>query len=102
MKIRRFNENEDFDITDDDTNWTDIFIEHTASGKRWKEIFGEEFDKHKFLSRSDATTIVKRAIIETILKCLHSVGDKMSDSERHKLMKHLHDAENMDISALGM
>lgn len=49
-------------MADDNDTWKDIFVRQVASGSRFKSIFKDEFDRHKFLDRSDAVWLCKLRI----------------------------------------
>jgi len=41
--------------------WKDIFIRQIGSGRFWKNLLNNDFDNRKFLDRSDAVYICKKA-----------------------------------------
>lgn len=41
--------------------WKDIFRKQVSSGKFWKNLFKDNFDKTQFIERSDAVYICKKA-----------------------------------------
>ena len=41
--------------------WKDIFIRQIGSGRFWKNLLNNDFDDRKFLDRSDAVYICKKA-----------------------------------------
>jgi hypothetical protein len=43
--------------------WKDRFRKQVDCGKYWKNLYQEDFDKHKFLERSDAESICKRGLM---------------------------------------
>ncbi len=58
--IRKFNEEIDDDRIISEL-WKNKFRDKSSSGRYWKELFGEEFENHKFLDSSDAVSICKMA-----------------------------------------
>ena len=82
--------------------WKDIFCRQVSTGRYWKNLFKDEFDKHKFIDRSDAVVICKKSqsdVFETIINKLDGRIDNSILSEiKQMLVEHL----DSDNSSLGM
>ncbi len=82
-------------------NWKDIFRNQVASGKYWKH--SHDFDKKRFLERSDAVHICKKAqseVYEDVIEHLIDMGgnSRIIEELETRLEKHW----TQDNSALGM
>ena len=82
--------------------WKDIFCRQVSTGKYWKNLFKDEFDKHKFIDRSDVVVICEKSqsdVFETIINKLDGRVDNSILSEiKQMLVEHL----DSDNSSLGM
>jgi hypothetical protein len=67
--IRKFNEGREDKIRSE--IWAHIFVRKSSSGRYWKELFGDDFDKQRFVDRSDALTIIKTAQRDTYTNVLN-------------------------------
>ena len=88
----------------DKETWKEVFCRQVSTGKFWKNLFKDEFDKHQFLDRSDAVYIGKKAqadIYEAIIA-------KLDNNEYNDIFAELkqeladHWKVSSDDSALGM
>ena len=89
-------------MSDKVENWKDIFKRQLGSGKYWNELFKEDFDGQKFLDRSDAVYICKKAQADTYKSIIDKIKGDVDDDIIEKLEKDLEDLWNTDDSALGI
>lgn len=99
--FKNFKINESSSIKED--SWKDVFIRQTASGRYWKNLFKEDFEKHKFLDRSDAVWICKKSQSDGYDNIIELLDDQVDEKIIDKIKK-LRDElwEDQDDSALGM
>lgn len=88
-------------MADDNDTWKDIFVRQVASGSRFKSIFKDEFDRHKFLDRSDAVWLCKKAQAEAYESVIEDLQGKVDDSIIKDLEAKIDQLWKTDISALG-
>lgn len=72
----------------DEITWQELFKKQTDSGRFWKNLHKEEFDKEKFLMRSDAHYICYKAQSD-ILKnlSLQLIAQGVTDEIIEKIKK---------------
>ena len=85
-----------------DKTWKDSFREQTDSGKYWKELFKTEFESHKFLDRSDAVYICKKAQSDAYYNVIEKLKSEVDNSIIEKIEEIITNLWNEDDSALGM
>ena len=83
--------------------WKDIFVRQIGSGRFWKNLLQEDFDIRRFLDRSDAVYICKKAQSDAYDKvidilCKDIINKDMIISIR--ILKE--ELWNNDDSSLGM
>lgn len=112
--IRSFNEHqENLNISDvisgqtkiiqeSDESWKDIFKIQVGSGKYWKKLFKDEFERHQFLDRSDAVYICKKAQADAYENVINKLQGKIDDNLLNEIKQILNDMWNSDDSLLGM
>lgn len=78
---------------DDDRTWKETFENQTDNGKFWKNLHKENFDKERFLMRSDVHHIVHKAQSDILKQVAKEIKDKslMSVDE---IINHLKQTEN--------
>ena len=112
--IKRFNESEEnLNISDvrssqtkiiqeSDESWKNIFTRQVSSGKYWKNLFKDEFDRHQFLDRSDAVYICKKAQADAYENVINKLQGKIEDNLLKEIKQILDNLWDNDDSALGM
>ena len=112
-RIRRFNENSELNISDvrssqtkiiqeSDESWKNIFTRQVSSGKYWKNLFKDKFDRHQFLDRSDAVYICKKAQADAYENVINKLQGKIEDNLLKEIKQILDNLWDNDDSALGM
>lgn len=83
--------------------WKDIFVRQVSTGRFWKKLFKDDFERQEFLGRSDAVYICKKAqsdVYDTLIKrCKLSHQLEKFTGELEKMKEELW---KEDISDLGM
>lgn len=79
--------------------WKDIFVRQVDRGSFWEKLFKSEFDSHKFLDRSDAHYICKKAQDDAYCNVIELLDDENKIKEVEKLKEQLW---GNDDSSLGM
>jgi hypothetical protein len=82
--------------------WKDIFCRQVSTGKYWKNLFNDEFEKHQFLDRSDVVYICKKAQSEVYEDIIKKLEGKIDVTIMNELKKLLGEHWVKDDSALGM
>jgi hypothetical protein len=112
--IKRFNESEEnLNISDvissqtkiiqeSDESWKDVFTKQVSSGRYWKNLFKDEFDRHQFLDRSDAVYICKKAQADAYQNVINKLQGKIDDNSLNEIKQILDNIWEDDDSALGM
>lgn len=78
---------------DDDRTWKETFEKQTDNGKFWQNLHKENFDKERFLMRSDVHHIAHKAQSDILKQVAKEIQDKglMSVDE---IINHLKQTEN--------
>jgi len=99
MKIKKFNETAEADGNGE--TWKDFFIRQTASGRRFKELYKDEFERRKFIDRSDAVWICKKAQADTYEHIINKLSGKVDESIIEELKTELQQHWDKDDSGLA-
>ncbi len=89
-------------IKESDESWKDVFTKQVSSGRYWKNLFKDEFDRHQFLDRSDAVYICKKAQADAYQNVINKLQGKIDDDSLNKIKQILDNLWETDDSALGM
>ncbi len=89
-------------IQENDESWKNIFTRQVSSGKYWKNLFKDEFDRHQFLDRSDAVYICKKAQADAYENVINKLQGKIEDNLLKEIKQILDNLWDNDDSALGM
>jgi hypothetical protein len=89
-------------IQESDESWKNIFTKQVSSGKYWKNLFKDEFDRHQFLDRSDAVYICKKAQADAYQNVINKLQGKIEDNLLKEIKQILDNLWDNDDSALGM
>ena len=89
-------------IQESDESWKNIFTRQVSSGKYWKNLFKDEFDRHQFLDRSDAVYICKKAQADAYENVINKLQGKIEDNLLKEIKQILDNLWDNDDSALGM
>jgi chromosome segregation ATPase len=89
-------------IQESDESWKNIFTKQVSSGKYWKNLFKDEFDRHQFLDRSDAVYICKKAQADAYQNVINKLHGKIDDDSLNEIKQILDNLWEDDDSALGM
>jgi hypothetical protein len=89
-------------IQESDESWKNIFTKQVSSGKYWKNLFKDEFDRHQFLDRSDAVYICKKAQADAYENVINKLQGKIEDNLLKEIKQILDNLWDNDDSALGM
>lgn len=92
--LRTFNESKK-------ETWKDFFIRQVASGKYFKNLFKDEFERHKFIDRSDAVFICKKAQADVYEDIINKLSGKVDESIIEGLKNELNQHWENDDSGLG-
>jgi hypothetical protein len=83
----------------EDETWQDVIRKQTDSGKFWKNLFKDEFEKHSFLDRADAVYACKKAKAEAFHEILElQITEDLKKTIEEKIEKLWKD----DDSAVGL
>jgi len=83
-------------------NWKIIFINQLSTGCFWKRLFGDGFNNHLFLDRSDAVTICKKAQSSVYEGIINDLKGRVDNSIIEELELKLKLHKDKDMSFLGM
>ena len=99
MKIKKVNE-----MVENKDTWKDVFCRQVDTGKFWKNLFKDDFEKHQFLDRSDAVHVCKKAQSDAYENVINKLEGKVDDSVLTELKEMLeqHWKDASEDSALGM
>lgn len=100
MRIKKFNESNGEPDGNGET-WKDFFIRKAASGRRFKELYKDEFERRKFIDRSDAVWICKKAQADTYEHIINKLSGKVDESIIEELKKELQQHWDKDDSGLA-
>ena len=89
-------------IQESDESWKDVFNKQVSSGRYWKNLFKDEFDNHKFLDRSDAVYICKKAQADAYENVINKLQGKIDDNLLKEIKQILDNLWENDDSSLGM
>jgi hypothetical protein len=83
--------------------WKDFFKRQVGTGKFWKKLLGDEFERRSFLDRSDAVFIYEKAQADAYENVMSKLKDKINETEMNEIQSLIDELwENTDDSALGM
>lgn len=82
--------------------YEDIFSNQIGSGSYWKNLFGDGFNDHKFIERSDALYICKRAQDDVYGKIIRELDGKIDITLINKIKQMLDEHWENDNSSLGI
>jgi len=82
--------------------WRDVFCRQVSTGKYWKNLFQNEFEKNRFLERSDAVYICKKAQADAYEDIIKKLEGKIDVSVMNELKQNLGKHWAKDDSALGI
>jgi hypothetical protein len=83
--------------------WKDFFKRQVGTGKFWKKLLGDEFERRSFLDRSDAVFIYEKAQADAYENVMSKLKDKINETEMNEIQSLIGELwENTDDSALGM
>jgi hypothetical protein len=105
--VRRLNEYStpasiDSNPSHNEETWRDVFCAQVDSGKYWKNLFKDNFEKEQFLTRSDASYIVKKAQADIIQGIIKDFEGNVNDSVINYLQNMIKELWAKDDSAIGM
>lgn len=80
--------------------WETIFARQISSGKFWKNLLKDDFEKRFFLDREDAVYLCKKAQSDTYEKIINDLKGKVDKSIIDKLEKDIEDLWTDDNSKL--
>lgn len=83
-------------------SWKDVFVQQIGSGKYWKDLFKDGFDNQKFLDRSDAVHICKKAQADAYQNVINKLKGKIEDDSLNEIKQLIDDLWNDDDSILGL
>ena len=89
----------------DEDCWQEVFVRQLSSGRRWKDILQDEFNKRMFLDHSDAIYLCQKAQAEAYEKVLDMLGEnprKNNAQTVNKIQSLIDDLWEKDISGLGL
>jgi vacuolar-type H+-ATPase subunit B/Vma2 len=89
-------------IQESDESWKKVFTRQIGSGKYWKNLFKDEFERHQFLDRSDAVYICKKAQADAYENVINKLQGKIDDDSLNEIKQILDNLWEDDDSALGM
>ena len=81
--------------------WKDFFVRQSASGRYWKNLLKDEFETRKFIDRSDAVYICKKAQADTYEHIIAKLSGKVDESIISELKQELAQHWDKDDSGLG-
>jgi len=81
--------------------WKDFFVRQTASGRYWKNLLKDEFERRKFIDRSDAVYICKKAQADTYEHIIAKLSGKVDESIIEELKNELQQHWDKDDSGLA-
>lgn len=82
--------------------WKGVFCKQVGTGKYWKNLFKDEFDKHQFLYRADAVYICKKAQADCYENIINKLEGKIDVAIIDELKQVLDEHWKNDDSALGL
>ena len=109
--FERFNENLNISdvrssktkiIQESDESWKKVFKTQVGSGKYWKNLFKDEFERHQFLDRSDAVYICKKAQADAYENVINKLQGKIDDDSLNEIKQILNNLWESDDSSLGI
>jgi hypothetical protein len=83
-------------------SWKQTLRQQVDTGEYWKGLFKAEFDRHQFLDRSDAVTIIKEAQIEALRKVRDYAEMRGHQVYVNFIEKTIKELQTEDDSAVGM
>ena len=89
-------------IQESDESWKKVFTRQIGSGKYWKNLFKDEFERHQFLDRSDAVYICKKAQADAYENVINRLQGKIDDNSLNEIKQILNNLWESDDSSLGM
>lgn len=81
--------------------WKDFFVRQVASGRYWKNLLKDEFETRKFLDKSDALYICKKAQADTYEHIIEKLTGRIDENIIEELKSELQQCWDKDDSALG-
>ncbi len=82
--------------------WKDFFVRQTASGRYFKNLFKDEFERHKFIDRSDAVYICKKAQSDIYDSIIEKFKNRVDEDIINELKNDLEKHWKSDDSGLGL